>query len=95
MTKANADEANWAPEEDRSISITLSIEGNDLLIYSDKQWDNIGIQMIDPSGTIIYVNMINIQAEQELTIPLSDLPQGNYQVMLTKDNQPITWYLTK
>ena len=92
---AKADKENWYPEDGRSISIFLSIEKNDLHIYSDKQWDNIGIQMIDPDVQTIYIDVITIPSEEELTIPLSYLPEGNYQVILTKDNQPVTWYLTK
>lgn len=95
LVKANADEAGWSCEKDRSVSLFLSIEENDLQIYSDKQWDNIGIQMIDPNGRTIYIDVITIPSEEELTIPLSYLPEGNYQVILTKDNQPVTWYLTK
>lgn len=95
MIKANAYEATWYPESDRSISIFLSIEENNLQIYSDKQWDNIGIQVVDPNGRTIYVDVIAIPAEEELIIPLSYLLEGNYQVTLTKDNQPVTWYLTK
>lgn len=93
--KANADKSNWDCEDNRSVSLFLSIEENDLQIYSDKQWDNIGVQMIDPNGRTIYVDVITIPAEEELTIPLSYLPEGNYQVTLTKDNQPVIWYLTK
>ncbi|WP_278623257.1 DUF3244 domain-containing protein [Parabacteroides gordonii] len=95
FVKANADKAGWNCEEDRSVSLFLSIEENSLHIHSDKQWENIGIQVVDPNGRTIYVDVIAIPAEQELTIPLSYLPEGNYQVTLTKDNQPVTWYLTK
>ncbi|MCD8269250.1 MAG: DUF3244 domain-containing protein [Parabacteroides sp.] len=93
--KANADKANWDCEDDRSISMFLSIEENDLHICSDKQWDNISIQVIDPNGRTIYVDIITIPAENELIIPLSYLSEGNYQVVLTKNNQPVIWYLTK
>lgn len=95
VVKANADKNNWKQADDRSVSLFLSIEENDLHIYSDKQWVNTGIQMIDPNGRTIYVDVITIPAEEELTIPLSYLPEGNYQVVLTKDYQPVTWYLTK
>lgn len=95
FVKANADKNNWMQAEDRSVSLFLSIEENDLHIYSDKQWDNIGVQMIDPNGRTIYVDIITIPAEEELTISLSYLPEENYQVTLTKGNQPVIWYLTK
>ena len=93
--KANADKSNWDSEEDRSVSLFLSIEENNLHIYSDKQWDNIGIQVVEPNGRTIHVDVITIPSEGELTIPLSYLSQNNYQVVLTKNNQPVIWYLTK
>lgn len=92
---ASAYEGTWNAEDDRSVSLYLSIEENNLHIHSDKQWDNIGIQVVDPNGRTIYVDVIAIPGEEELIIPLSYLPEGNYQVILTKDNQPVTWYLTK
>lgn len=95
IAKVNADKATWYPEGNRSVTIFLSIEENDLRIYSEKQFDNVNIQVVDPNGQTIYVNVINIPAETEFDIPLSYLPEGNYQVVLTKDNQPVTWYLTK
>lgn len=95
FTKVHADEKKWDPKEGRSISLFLSIEENDLHIYSLKQWDEIGIQMIDPNGKTIFVDVITIPAKEELVIPLSYMPEGNYQVILTKDNQSVNWYLTK
>lgn len=92
---ASAYEGTWSSEEDRSISLFLSIEENSLTIHSDKHWDNISIQVIDPNGRTIYVDVINISAETEINILLTYLPEGNYQVILTKDNQPAIWYLSK
>lgn len=88
-------ESNWSEEFLRSVTLFLSIEGNDLRIHSEKQFDNVGIQVVAPNGQTIYVNVINISAEAEMAIPLSYLPEGNYQVILTKNNQPVIWYLTK
>lgn len=95
ILKANANEKNWTHDDFRTVSIFMQIEENVLHIYSTKQWDNIGIQMIDPNGRTIYIDVITIPVEEELTIPLSYLPEGNYQVILTKDNQPVVWYLSK
>lgn len=95
IIKANADENRWHPKDDRSVSLYLSVEENNLHIYSNKQWDNINIQVVDPNGKTIYMDVITIPAKEELSIPLSYLSKGNYQVILTKDNQPVTWYLTK
>lgn len=93
--KGNADESSWHKVDPRSISLFLSIKENNLHIYSDKQWNNINIQIIDLDDRTIYVDVITIPAEDELIIPLSYLPEGTYQVVLTKDNQPVIWYLTK
>lgn len=95
LIKANAHEENWCEDDDRSVTLFLSIEGNDLRIHSEKQFDNVGIQVVAPNGQTIYVNVINISAEAEMAIPLAYLPEGNYQVILTKNNQPVIWYLTK
>lgn len=93
--KINAYKETWYPYDNRSITLFLSIEGNDLRIHSEKQFDNVGIQVVAPNGQTIYVNVINISAEAEMAIPLAYLPEGNYQVILTKNNQPVIWYLTK
>ena len=92
---AKAEEADWNKDRDRSISIFLSMDENALSIYSDKQWDNIDIQVQDSNGIVIYMNRINIPGGEELIIPLLDIPEGTYQVTLTKNNQPAIWYLTK
>lgn len=93
--KMNADENSWNKKNDRSISLFLCVEENNLYIHSTTQWDHIGIQVIDPDGETIYMDIIAIPAEEELIIPFTYLPEGNYQVILTKDNQPVTWYLEK
>lgn len=95
FNKANAYKNSWCEDDDRSVTLFLSIEGNDLRIHSEKQFDNVGIQVVAPNGQTIYVNVINISAEAEMAIPLAYLPEGNYQVILTKNNQPVIWYLTK
>ena len=95
ITKIDAHEATWDSMDRRSVTLFLTIEKNNLHIYSDKQWDNIDIQIIDPNGRTIYIDMISIPAEKEQIIPLSDIPNGYYQVILTKNNKPISWYLTK
>lgn len=95
LIKADAHENSWCEDENRSVTLFLSIEGNDLRIHSEKQFDNVSIQVVAPNGQTIYVNVINISAEAEMAIPLAYLPEGNYQVILTKNNQPVIWYLTK
>lgn len=86
---------NWVSKENRSISMYLDLEENDLHIYSDKEYDCVNIQVVDVNGIMIHSDIINIPANDVLIIPLSDLPKGNYQVTLSKNNQPVVWYLTK
>lgn len=93
--KADKNKNEWVDKNNRSISLYINIEGNNLYIHSDKQYDHVNIQVVDANGILIYADLINIPAEESLVIPLSDLPEGNYQVILTKDNQPVVWYLNK
>lgn len=93
--KADKNKDEWLPDYDRSISMYLDIEENDLHIYSDKEYDCVNIQVVDVNGIMIHSDIINIPANDVLIIPLSDLPKGNYQVTLSKNNQPVVWYLTK
>lgn len=93
--KADKNKNEWVDKNNRSISLYINIEGNNLYIHSNKQYDHVNIQVVDANGILIYADLINIPAEESLVIPLSDLPEGNYQVILTKDNQPVVWYLNK
>lgn len=92
-----ADEARWDSDSSRSISLFLSIEKNELHICSTNPWNDVNIEILDTTGVIVYMDRIDIPAEEELTVPIADtdLPEGNYQVILTKNSQPVTWYLTK
>lgn len=89
------DKDNWNNKVNRSISLYINIEENDLYIHSDKQYDQVNLQVIDANGFIIYVDLINIPVEEALIISLPDLPEGDYQVILSKNNQPVVWYITK
>ncbi len=93
-TKADI-EKSWLEIKERSISLYINVEGNGLCIHSDKQYDHVNIQVVDANGMTIYVDLINIPANEALVIPLPYLPEGNFQVVLSKNNQPIVWYLTK
>lgn len=92
---ADSHENDWISDKYRSISIYLDIEENNLYIYSDREYDYVDIQVVDTNGMMIHTDIINISENDALIIPLSDLPKGNYQVTLTKNNQPVVWYLTK
>lgn len=85
----------WNSKGGRSISLFVSMEENELHIYSDNQWDNVSIQMLDANGIVFYLDHTTVGGGEATVIPLPDLPKGNYQVILTRNNQPISWYLTK
>lgn len=90
-----AEENSWIPKESRSLSLSLFIEENELHIYSEKQWDNIHIQIRDINGIIYTLSPILLPAGEETVIPLGkELPAGNYQVSLIKNGCPINWYIT-
>lgn len=90
-----ADENSWDSERTRSFTLFLSIEENELHIYSEKQWDNIHIQIRDINGIIYTLSPILLPAGEETVIPLGkELPAGNYQVSLIKNGCPINWYIT-
>lgn len=96
-THGNVYEEVWESDINRSLSIILSIEEKDLHIYSDNLWNDISIEILNPEGAIIYTNRIDIPAKGILILSVADteLPKGIYQVILTKNNQPRIWYLTK
>lgn len=91
----NADEKIWDAETERSISLYMEMQEEGLFIHSDEQYDQVNLQVVDANGFIIYVDLINIPAEEALIISLPDLPEGDYQVILSKNNQPVVWYITK
>jgi hypothetical protein len=90
-----ADEADWRLRDKRSISIFVFIEENSLRISSIKEWNQVSIQVLDVSNTTVYGGEIYLSAREEITIPIGDIPDGVYQVILTKYDIPIVWYLTK
>lgn len=90
-----ADESSWDSERTRSFTLFLSIEENELHIYSEKQWDNIHIQIQDINGIIDTLSPILLPAGEETVIPLGkELSAGNYQVSLIRNGFPINWYIT-
>lgn len=91
-----ADENSWNSERTRSFTLFVSIEENELHIYSEKQWDNVNIQIQDINGIVCNLTSILLPAGEEIVIPLEEeLPAGNYQVSLIRNGYPINWYVTK
>jgi hypothetical protein len=95
-----ADEATWRQTDNRSsgnssVSIFVFIEENSLRISSINEWDQVSIQVLDESNATVYEGVIYLPEGEEITIPIGEIPDGMYQVILTKYNIPIAWYLIK
>lgn len=67
--KADNNKGEWYPDHNRSISIYLDIEENDLHIYSDKEYDCVHIQVVDVNGIMIYSDIINIPTNERAELP--------------------------
>jgi hypothetical protein len=100
LTDVKANKNNWRRTGTRSggnysVSIFVSLEKSDLHIYSVNEWNQVSIQALDASNTTLYWGEIYLPAGEEITIPVGDIPDGVYQVILTKYNIPFVWSLTK
>jgi predicted ATP-dependent Lon-type protease len=85
--KKREDFSGW--EEGVYRSITITMDEDTLHIYSDKQYENLNIQLQGVDGTIVYTNRVNLQAGVEFMIPVSNLSEETSQVVLTVDSQTL------
>lgn len=91
----NTNDDKWNDGLERTINVSLSTEENKLYIYSEKEWNDVSLQLISTIGFTIYMDIINIPSKEETTILLPEINAGNYQVVLSKNNSPKTWFLTE
>ena len=70
----------WDDLINRSISAT--VDKNTLSICSDKQCENLDIQIQDINGTVVYANKVSLQAGVEFLISVSDLLGETCQIVL-------------
>ena len=78
---------NWKPENERTITSQLSIDDSFLYIYSEEHLDNVSICIQDNNGNIIYSIVTAIPCCQTYSIPVSNLNNGKYSLLLTIDNK--------
>lgn len=85
------EEKKWNPENERTITAApkLSIDNSFLYIYSEKQLENAAISIQDNNGNIIYSIVTTIPCCQTYSIPVSNLNNGEYFLLLTIDNKYI------
>lgn len=80
---------DWDKSNERTITSTpqLSIDDSFLYIYSEEHLDNVSICIQDNNGNIIYSIVTTIPCCQTYSIPVSNLNNGEYSLLLTIDNK--------
>lgn len=89
---------NWGDLDDRSIPSEpiLSQDDNAIYIYSEKQLDNLCIEIKDLStNEVVYSTVATIPADTEYATSITSLPKGEYLFTITQRNKYIVGYFTK
>lgn len=88
---------NWGDEDDRSISSEpiLSQDDNAIYIYSEKQLDNLSIEIKDLSGNVVYSTVTTVPAGIAYPNSITTLPKGEYLFTITQGNNYIIAYFIK
>lgn len=83
---------NDSIDEDRSIpsSPSITIDENNLYIFSEKQLDDLCITIKDLSGNIVYTETANVSSEIEYHVSISTLPKGEYYISVAQGYKHIT-----
>lgn len=93
----NVTNKNWGDLDDRSISSepTLSQDDNAIYIYSDKELEDLSIQIKDLSGNIVYSTIATVPAGIEYPTAIGTLPQGEYLFVIAQGSKYIVGHFTK
>lgn len=93
----NNTDKNWGKEDDRSISSEpiLSQDDNAIYIYSEKQLDNLSIEIKDLSGNVVYSTVTTVPAGIAYPTSITTLPKGEYLFTITQGNNYIIAYFIK
>lgn len=88
---------NWGKEDDRSISSEpiLSQDDNAIYIYSEKQLDNLSIEIKDLSRNVVYSTVTTVPAGIAYPTSITTLPKGEYLFTITQGNNYIIAYFIK
>lgn len=89
---------NWGDLDDRSVPSKpiLSQDDNAIYIYSEKQLDNLCIEIKDLStNEVVYSTVATIPADTEYATSIASLPKGEYLFTITQRNKYIIGYFTK
>lgn len=88
---------NWDDSIDiRSLTEPiLSQDANNIYIYSEKQLDNLSIEIKDLSGNVVYSTVTTVPAGVEYPISIATLPKGEYFFTIAEDNNYMIGYFIK
>lgn len=93
----NYTDKNWGDLDNRSLSSEpiLSQDDNAIYIYSEKQLDNLSIEIKDLSGNVVYSTVTTVPAGIAYPNSITTLPKGEYLFTITQGNNYIIAYFIK
>lgn len=89
---------NWGKADDRSLPSEpiLSQDDNAIYIYSEKQLDNLCIEIKDLStNEVVYSTVATIPADTEYATSITSLPKGEYLFTITQRSKYMVGYFIK
>lgn len=77
-------EDGWNIENDRSISFVpqLSIDGQNIYIYSEKELNDLEVIIKDSLGNVIYYNVTTVSECTTYSIDITDFGKGDYTIQV-------------
>ncbi len=81
-------EDKWDIENDRSISFVpqLSIDGQNIYIYSEKELNDLEVIIKDSLGNVIYYNVTTVSEYTTYLILIDNWNKGEYTIQLKKES---------
>lgn len=82
---------NWSNKDERSISSIpqLSIDNQNIYIYSEKALNDLEVMIKDSLGNILYYNVVTVSSCIAYPISISDLKEGEYAMQIIKEDKCI------
>ncbi len=81
-------ESKWNTTDERSISFSpqLSIDEQNIYIYSEKELNDLEVIIKDSLGNIIYYNVVTISEYTTYPILIDNWNKGEYTIQLKKES---------
>ena len=82
-------EDGWNIEDERSISFVpqLSIDGQNIYIYSEKELNDLEVIIKDSLGNVIYYNVTTVSEYTTYPILIDSWNKGKYTIQLKKGSR--------